>query len=205
MGKLYEQLKEYFETTPKEQLDKDWEELKHWNEIGPDVTEFVDTAMKCYNQRHFDYKLIDLGLPSGTLWMDKNIGARTPYEYGLYFPWAKANNVMIDYTNGECNVPTKEQLLELIDNTTSEWITLNGANGRLFTSKTNHNSIFVPAAGYFSENTSKGFDSIGYLHSNSLSDDYTDSAWYLGFNCVGVDVYYGNRYYGRTLRGIKTK
>lgn len=47
MGKLFEQLKEYFETTPKEQLDKDWEELKHWNEIGPDVTEFVNTAMEC--------------------------------------------------------------------------------------------------------------------------------------------------------------
>ena len=32
-----EQLKDYFSNTPQEQLDKDWEELKHLNEIGPDV------------------------------------------------------------------------------------------------------------------------------------------------------------------------
>ena len=36
-----EQLKDYFSNTPQEQLDKDWEELKHWNEIGPDVFEWA--------------------------------------------------------------------------------------------------------------------------------------------------------------------
>ena len=30
---------------------------------------------------------IDLALPSGLLWADKNIGASTPYEDGLYFSW----------------------------------------------------------------------------------------------------------------------
>ena len=30
---------------------------------------------------------IDLALPSGVLWADKNIGATTPYEHGLYFSW----------------------------------------------------------------------------------------------------------------------
>ncbi len=30
---------------------------------------------------------IDLALPSGVLWADKNIGASTPYEDGLYFSW----------------------------------------------------------------------------------------------------------------------
>lgn len=39
MGKLAESLKEYFATTPKEQLDKDWEEIKPLNDIGPDVLE----------------------------------------------------------------------------------------------------------------------------------------------------------------------
>ena len=37
MGKLADSLREYFETTPKEQLDKDWEEIKPLNDIGPDV------------------------------------------------------------------------------------------------------------------------------------------------------------------------
>ena len=30
---------------------------------------------------------VDLALPSGVLWADKNIGAATPYEHGLYFSW----------------------------------------------------------------------------------------------------------------------
>lgn len=32
-------------------------------------------------------KLIDLGLPSGTLWADRNIGADSPEDAGLYFQW----------------------------------------------------------------------------------------------------------------------
>ena len=30
---------------------------------------------------------IDLGLPSGLLWCEHNVGATTPYEHGLYFSW----------------------------------------------------------------------------------------------------------------------
>lgn len=33
------------------------------------------------------YKTIDLGLPSGILWADRNIGAATPEDSGLYFQW----------------------------------------------------------------------------------------------------------------------
>ena len=34
-----------------------------------------------------EYKMIDFGLPSGLLWADKNIGASTEEEAGLYFQW----------------------------------------------------------------------------------------------------------------------
>ena len=30
---------------------------------------------------------IDLGLPSGTLWADRNIGATEPEEYGDFYAW----------------------------------------------------------------------------------------------------------------------
>ena len=40
MGPLADSLKRYFEETPKEVLDKEWEEIKHLNEIGPDVLEY---------------------------------------------------------------------------------------------------------------------------------------------------------------------
>ena len=38
-------------------------------------------------QQNNQYKTIDLGLPSGILWADRNIGAATPEDSGLYFQW----------------------------------------------------------------------------------------------------------------------
>lgn len=32
-----------------------------------------------------EYNLVDLALPSGTLWMDRNVGASSPTEVGKYF------------------------------------------------------------------------------------------------------------------------
>lgn len=50
MGKLLNQLKKYFENTPKEALDKevkDWDDL---NEIGPDVLEYAKLVRGYINQ-----------------------------------------------------------------------------------------------------------------------------------------------------------
>ena len=33
------------------------------------------------------YNMVDLGLPSGLLWADRNIGASSPEDFGLYFQW----------------------------------------------------------------------------------------------------------------------
>lgn len=34
-------------------------------------------------------KMVDLGLPSGTLWADCNLGAKTPYEAGNYYAYGE--------------------------------------------------------------------------------------------------------------------
>ena len=34
-------------------------------------------------------KSVDLGLPSGTLWADRNVGASSPEDYGDYFAWGE--------------------------------------------------------------------------------------------------------------------
>ncbi len=41
MGELLESLKQYFENTPKEVLEKEWKDLEYLNEIGPDVFEYA--------------------------------------------------------------------------------------------------------------------------------------------------------------------
>ena len=35
------------------------------------------------------YEFVDLGLPSGTLWADRNVGAEKPEDFGLYFAWGE--------------------------------------------------------------------------------------------------------------------
>ena len=48
MGNLFESLKDYFEKTPKEILDKDWKEIEYLNEIGPDVIEYTEYVKKVF-------------------------------------------------------------------------------------------------------------------------------------------------------------
>lgn len=48
MGNLFESLKNYFESTPKEVLDKDWKEIEYLNEIGPDVIEYAKFVKECF-------------------------------------------------------------------------------------------------------------------------------------------------------------
>ena len=35
--------------------------------------------------------IVDLGLPSGTLWADRNVGAALPEDYGDYFAWGETS------------------------------------------------------------------------------------------------------------------
>ena len=49
MGKLLEELQEYFSNATTEQLEKDWKELEPFSHIGPEAKEFVDPKMM---QRH---------------------------------------------------------------------------------------------------------------------------------------------------------
>ena len=42
MGNLFERLKDYFENTPKDVIEKDWREIEYLNEIGPDVIEYAE-------------------------------------------------------------------------------------------------------------------------------------------------------------------
>ena len=54
MSELYYKLREYFENTPREQLDKDWEDVKDLNDIGPDVilyANYVRRLKERYNDK----------------------------------------------------------------------------------------------------------------------------------------------------------
>ena len=136
--------------------------------------------------------LVDLGLPSGTLWMDRNVGATSAEEVGNLYAWGetttKASYTPSNYNPGSgdvtlyensayttdskvCNclsgkpmfdpcqrfygstaapkmcvrMPIYNQVHELFYSCDVTFTTtVNGAQGYLFVSKYNGNSIFIP-------------------------------------------------------------
>ena len=94
-------------------------------------------------------------------------------------------------------MPTQTDFQELLSGTTNEWITNyngTGVNGRKFTSKTNGNSIFIPAAGGCSNGSVNDVGYLGYVWSSLL---YTSTPYYACY------MYYGNRCRGRSVRGVR--
>ena len=41
------------------------------------------------NGVHNGHRYVDLGLPSGTKWADRNVGASSPTQYGNYYAWGE--------------------------------------------------------------------------------------------------------------------
>lgn len=91
-------------------------------------------------------------------------------------------------------MPTVDDFKELFDNTTNVWTTVNGVNGRKFTSKVTgytDKSVFFSAAGYHSDKSLLFAGSDGYYESSSL---YLDaSSLYLDKNFLYyMSIYSGN-------------
>ena len=175
---------------------------------------------------------VDLGLPSGTKWADRNIGALKPEDTGLYFSWGNTvghepgkdydfedgydnttgaelkDDIDLEHDAARVNLgepwkmPTKEQFKELVDNCESEVTTLNGYLGRRFTSKINGNFIFMPFAGYISGTSLNRRGSYGYYWSSSLNSQTL--GYYLFFYSGGVHpAYYNRRFLGFSVRAVQ--
>ena len=107
---------------------------------------------------------------------------------------------------GNWHMPSLDQIMELCnsDYTTSEWTSVNGVYGRRVTSKTNGNSIFLPAAGdRLDTSLSSGVGSWGYYWPSSLQPYYSDVAYYLEFDsdCWGENYGY-ERCRGLSVRAV---
>jgi hypothetical protein len=47
--------------------------------------------LKKKNISGLTYNMVDLGLPSGLLWADRNVGASSPEDFGTYFAWGETS------------------------------------------------------------------------------------------------------------------
>lgn len=102
-------------------------------------------------------------------------------------------------------MPTKDEINELLDNTTNEWTELNGVKGRKFTAKNGSgNFIFVPALGSHNDGSLKGVGSFGSCWSSSLSGSFSNYAYDLFFSSGSANRdREGIRYYGRCVRPVR--
>ena len=204
--------------------------------------------------------VVDLGLPSGTLWCKHNVGAingsTAESWYGNYFMWGdtepaddkkcdwdsykydnskltkycptdktsywsgtgKPDNILEldmqdDMANanmtGKYKLPDEEQFVELMDETNNKWITnyqdISGLNGRLFTSKTNTNTLFIPAAGYRNGGSMSSVKYDIFIWSSSLYENIPHDAYALNAHDNDIYLYKYNRINGFSVRPVLLK
>ena len=138
------------------------------------------------------HEYVDLGLPSGLLWATCNVGATAPEAYGNYYAWGdvktKSSYTSSNYSTynleitdisgnaqydaatanwgGDWRMPTKDEVNELRNNCTWTWTTQNSVNGYNVEGP-NGNSIFLPAAGYYSYQSFKDAGTRGFYWTSS--------------------------------------
>lgn len=128
--------------------------------------------------------LVDLGLPSGTLWKDKN-------EAGGFYTYDQA---VSKFGN---KLPTEEQFEELENSCQWTW---NGSGYKV--TGPNGNSITLPAEGYRFCNGSVSYvGSYGIYWSSTPSG--SETAWSLYFSSSRVDVNGYDRCGGHSVRLVQ--
>ena len=108
-------------------------------------------------------------------------------------------------TKKTMRMPTYDDCVELVQNTTSAWTENyndSGINGLTLTSKTNGNSIFVPAVGTVDSGVLGGFGLYGDFWSSSLCSS-VEMAFNFGFGSDGLGVVDGSRFHGLPLRAVR--
>jgi hypothetical protein len=143
-------------------------------------------------------------------WCGGSVGTLTKYNnkssYGIVdnLTTLELSDDAAYQNDNTCRMPTKDEIQELIDNTTSKWETLNDVNGRRITSKTNGNSIFVPTAGYYYKGSLNNEGSNGYYWSSSSNESKLGDGRALNFGPGNMNMGNGSRCNGFSIRPVKS-
>ena len=191
------------------------------------IISFIYSSVNIRNNPPILISPVDLGLPSGTLWGDRNVGAMKESDFGDLFSWGETVT-KTDYTTDsysaetkpiskitsknydaakailgdEWSLPTEEQFNELIDCCEWKMTTMDGNFGIEFTGK-NGNKLFFPAAGWNKSTTVEHRNEYGYYWTserNSIDDRFARIL--LFSNDVKRSLGNGYLYYGRSIRAV---
>ena len=197
--------------------------------LGSGTGDVTILSNECDKGKINGHEYVDLGL--SVKWATCNVGANNPTEYGNYYAWGETSvkseyTYYNDRTHGRSmkdiggkssydvaranwgrswRLPNWFEFKELIDNCESEWTTINGVNGRKFTSKRNGKSIFFPAAGRRDESSLIYAGKIGYYWSSMPDQFDTTLAYNLWFNDLHRDIYWNCRSDGQSVRPVQNK
>lgn len=161
------------------------------------------TSCPDHNHPH----MIDLGLPSGTLWACCNVGASAPEEYGNYYAWGETwpksvydsdtyqfYNSNTGYVNigsdiagtsydaatANWGAPWRMPSVEQIDELLKNTTSTWTTENGVYGRKftgSNGGTLFFPAAGGRWSSGLSRAGSDGYYWSSTLSEDYSHSHW----------------------------
>ena len=70
-------------------IEGDTMKLVGYDENGTPIIE--KTSFSPYDTTPKEITAVDLGLPSGTLWADRNLGAKSPSDYGAFVSWGNTD------------------------------------------------------------------------------------------------------------------
>ena len=165
---------------------------------------------------------VNLGLPSGTLWGDRNVGAKKYTDFGDLYAWGEItpknansplslrsylnrittaeNDAATAVLGPEWSMPTEEQFNELLSSCRWVWKKINGHNGFQVIGR-NGNSIFLPAAGRNPEGEIEYQNQFGYYWTCERSTPLLSRG--LSFPIKGKgSVVNGYSTYGRSIRAV---
>ena len=175
---------------------------------------------------HNGHEYIDLGL--SVKWATHNVGANTPEECGDYYAWGETTTKSTYFASncttwkkdigdisdapqydaaaanwkGSWRMPTLAEFNELQEKCTWVWTTRGGANGYEVTSKINGNSIFLPAAGYYAEESLEHNGVRGMYWVTTPAAEGTQYAYNFYFDKGYKCAYWISRADGHSVRPV---
>ncbi|MBP3455137.1 MAG: protein kinase [Alistipes sp.] len=169
---------------------------------------------------------VDLGL--SVKWATCNVGASSPSAYGNYYAWGEtapkaeytegssaaydknlgdiSGNASYDAARanwgGSWRMPSQAEMQELVNKCTWTWTTQGGHNGYMVTSRTNGNSIFLPAAGWRTGSSLSDAEDYGIYWCSSPYKNNTQDAYYIYFDSGSHIVHESYRSIGQSVRPV---
>lgn len=185
----------------------------------------IAMGARCIAQNH---EAVDLGLSVN--WAACNVGAMSPTDAGGLYGWGDVTGInhsenLDEYPTAnppssicgteydiaskmwgnDWRIPSQDEMVELVENCTWEWTTIDGINGMKVTGK-NGNHIFLPAAATRTGDTVSGMvGKRGDYWSGTLwpSDNKFASYLYFYDNADNVQPSRSNRrYIGMSIRPV---